>query len=83
MYGRLTAVAAAASVLGAISLESPAATKLLTLDDMNPTTSELEFNAISFAEPVPIAAGTLIRVVVTPAAATSMLWRANFGGYER
>ncbi len=34
-------------------------------------------------EPVPIAAGTVIRLVVTPAANTSMSWFANFGGYER
>lgn len=83
MYGRLTVLSATAAILGAISLESPAATKLITLDDVNPTTSELEFNPVVFSEPIPIAAGTVIRVVVTPAAATSMLWRANFGGYEK
>lgn len=83
MYGRLTAVAAAASILGPISLETPSGTKVLTLDAMNPTTSELEFNPITFSEPIPIAAGVVIRVVVTPVAATSMLWRANFGGWEK
>jgi hypothetical protein len=83
MYGRLTVVAATASILGAISLETPSGTKVITLDDNNPTTSEVEFNPITFSQPIPIAAGIVIRVVVTPAAATSMTWRANFGGYEK
>lgn len=83
MYGRLTVLAATATILGAISLETPSGTKVLTLDDVNPTTSELEFNPIVLPIPIPIAAGVVVRVVVTPAAATSMLWRANFGGYEK
>jgi hypothetical protein len=83
MYGRLTTPAATASILGAISLETPSGTKAITFDDMNPTTSELEFNPLTFSEPIPIAAGTVIRIVVTPAAVTSMLWRGNFGGYEK
>lgn len=83
MYGRLTAVSATASILGAISLETPSGTKVITLDDTNPTTSEVEFNPITFSQPIPIAAGTVVRVVVTPAATTSMTWRANFGGYEK
>lgn len=83
MYGRLTTLSATASILGAISLETPSGTKVLTLDDVNPTTSEVSREVITFSEPQPIAAGTVIRVVVTPAATTSMLWRANFGGYEK
>jgi hypothetical protein len=38
---------------------------------------------LTWAEPMPIAAGVVIRVVVTPVVATSMTWRGNFGGYER
>jgi len=83
MYGRLTALSATASILGAISLETPSGTKVITLDDVNPTTSEVEFNPITFSQPIPIAAGVVVRVVVTPAATTSMTWRANFGGYEK
>jgi hypothetical protein len=83
MYGRLTVLSATATILGAISLETPSGTKVITFDDVNPTTSELEFNPVGFSEPIPLAAGTVVRVVVTPAAATSMLWRANFGGYEK
>lgn len=83
MYGRLTATSATATILGSISLETPSGTKVITLDDVNPTTSEVEFNPITFGEPIPVAAGVVIRVVVTPAATTSMLWRANFGGYEK
>lgn len=83
MYGRLTVISATASILGVISLETPSGTKAITLDDTNPTTSEVEFHPIVFSEPIPIAAGVVIRVVVTPAAATSRTWRANFGGYEK
>jgi hypothetical protein len=66
--------------LGNVSLESPAATKLFTWPMFHapnngglvlPTDEDLWFPA-----------STVIRVVVTPAAATSTTWRANFGGYE-
>lgn len=50
----------------------------------NPTI-ELDDQAgpFTFAEPLPIAASTVIRCVTTPAATTSMLWLCNFGGYEK
>lgn len=66
--------------LGAISLETPSGTKCITSQLFHPPTSGVVF---TFAEPVPIAAGVVVRVVVTPATATSMTWGANFGGYER
>jgi hypothetical protein len=34
-------------------------------------------------EPIAIAGGTVIRIVVTPAAATSMVWTGNLLGYEK
>lgn len=37
----------------------------------------------TFSEPLPIAAGTVLRIVCTPAAATSFIWDGNFGGYEK
>jgi hypothetical protein len=40
-------------------------------------------HAVTFTEPIPFAAGTVLRVVTTPAATTSTMWFANFGGYER
>ena len=79
---RLTAVSATASILGTISLENPSGTKIFTSTETNPTTSETKMIVITFSEPIPITAGTVIRVVTTPAATTSMTWVANFGGYE-
>lgn len=66
--------------LGTISLESPAGTKLITTAFVFSAGNLLE---VPFSEPIPIAAGTVIRVVVTPAATTSFTWYANFGGYEK
>lgn len=80
---RLTATSATASILGTYSLESPAGTKLYTATNTNPTTSATNMNGFTTASPIPFAAGTVIRVVCTPAATTSMTWIANFGGYEK
>src|ERR1035437_8818013 len=66
--------------LGAVSLESPALTELITTFAMYP--SDLPDGG-EFAEPIPFAAGTVIRIVVTPASATSTQWVGNFGGYEK
>lgn len=81
--GRLTVAAATATILGDVSLELPSGTKGMTTTAVNPTTSASDKLVISFAEPIPIAAGTVVRVVVTPTAVTSMTWRASFGGYEK
>ncbi len=79
---RLTVVSATASILGTMSLEIPAGTKAFTSTETNPTTSQTGMRILTFSEPVPVPAGTVIRVVATPAAVTSMTWVANFGGYE-
>ena len=65
--------------LGKMSLESPAGTKKVTDAQFH-----ANYNADNFtySDPLPIAAGTVIRVVCTPNAATSTTWIANFGGYE-
>jgi hypothetical protein len=78
---RLTTFAATATNFGDCSLESPAGTKLVT--EMNAGTGVTLPNAITFPEPIPIAAGAVIRVVCTPAATTAMTWRGNLGGYEK
>lgn len=78
---RLTTFATTATFFGALSLENPAATKLITIDLVGAggvTNPELEF-----AEPIPFAAGTVVRVVCTPSAVTSFTWKAAFGGYEK
>lgn len=79
---RLTAVNASASILGAISFELPSGTKGFTSTETNPTTSQTGMKVITFSEPLPVTAGTVIRWVCTPAANTSMTWIGNFGGYE-
>ncbi len=80
---RITTLSGTASILGTASLENPSGTKGHTSTFTNQTTSEVKRIVIPLAEPIPIAAGTVIRVVCTPAAATSMLWIGNFGGYEK
>lgn len=78
---RLTTYATTATNYGDCSLESPAGTKLLTV--MNAHAGEISPIPFSFGEPLPIAAGVVVRIVCTPAATTSFTWRANFGGYEK
>lgn len=63
--------------LGAMSVETPSGTKIITADRFHAPS-----NDAPFALNVPISSGTVIRVVVTPSAVTSTTWRANFGGYE-
>lgn len=67
-------------VIGAVSLETPSGTKVITHQAIHPN---YYLPGYKFSEPVPIATGVVIRVVCTPAAATSVTWQANFGGYER
>lgn len=66
--------------LGILSLESPAGTKLWTAPFIGPP---FDSDRLPFGEPIPFAAGTVIRMVTTPAAATSTQWFGNFGGYEK
>jgi len=66
--------------MGEASLESPAGTALINGSFISPADVPL---VVPFSEPIPFAAGTVIRVVCTPAATTSASWYANFGGYER
>lgn len=66
-------------VFGAASLEHPAGTKLWTVDivgNVGPREHGLHLH-----ETWQIPAGGVVRMVCTPAAATSFLWRANFGGF--
>jgi hypothetical protein len=79
---RLTTYATTATLFGASSLESPAGTKLMTQMIANAGVITPPFDE-KFSEPLPIAAGTVIRVVCTPAAVTSFTWQANLGGYEK
>jgi len=65
--------------LGSSSLESPAGTKLLTIDLTVPNPSDF---LLTTSTPIAIPSGTVVRMVCTPAAVTSTVWRANFGGYE-
>jgi len=80
---RLTAISATASILGTWSLEAPSGTKVYTVTNINPTTSETSVDGFAIGTPIPVPAGTVIRIVCTPAAVTSMTWVGNFGGYEK
>lgn len=79
---RLTTFAATATNFGNASLESPASTKLYTqiIAGTGVVTTPV---GPTLAEPIPISAGVVIRVVCTPSTVTSFTWTANFGGYEK
>lgn len=78
---RLTTFAATATYFGLTSLESPAATKLVSTMIAGSGLGDRDY--LPFTEPIPIAAGTVIRIVTTPSAVTSMTWQGNLGGYEK
>ena len=67
-------------VFGTVSLETPSGTKDITWRFMGP---QMIWHNYEFVEPIPVAAGVVIRVVCTPGVTTSLTWNANFGGYER
>lgn len=79
---RLTAASATGSVLGTISIRI-GGTVVYNAEFVNPTTSSSERESVTLSEPIPIAAGTVVDIVVTPAVATSIKWTGNFGGYEK
>lgn len=81
---RLTAPSATASVLGTLIIQIGGVT-VYTASFVNPTTSDAGSQAvrISVGEPIPIAAAVVVSFLTTPAAVTSMLWSANFVGYEK
>ena len=76
-------VSSTATRLGTISLESPSGTKVITIDIINPTTSDHHSSIFTATEPIPIPSGVVVRCVTTPLVTTSILWRCNFGGYEK
>jgi hypothetical protein len=79
---RLTTFATTATHFGTVSLETPSGTKLYTCMVSGAGISAPS-PGVFFSEPVPISAGTVIRLVCTPSAVTSYTWQANFGGYEK
>jgi hypothetical protein len=82
IQARLTVPAATASVLGTVSLRV-GGTAVYTAEFVNPTTSDVRPISLVMSEPIPIAAGVVVDVVVTPAAVTSMRWTANLIGFEK
>ncbi len=78
---RLTVYAATSTLFGSVSLETPSGTKVYTTDIFSSGAS-LPIS-IFFSEPVPVAAGTAVRLVCTPSAVTAFSWKGNFGGYEK
>ncbi len=84
LQARLTVVSATASILGTFIIQIGGVT-VYTGTFNNPTTSDAGSQSIRFtiSEPIPVSAGAVISFLTTPAANTSMLWTANFGGYEK
>jgi hypothetical protein len=76
----LSAFAVAVTDFGSCSLESPAGTKLWTQEIVGPGQG---LRSDIFAEPIPVQAGVVVRLVCTPTTAASRVWRANFFAYEK
>jgi hypothetical protein len=84
LSGTQTAPAGGTSVvMGTISLETPSGTKVISRRFLGGGGIPAAEATIILSEPVPIASATVIRVVVTPASASSFVWIASLGGYEK
>jgi hypothetical protein len=79
---RLGTMAATATNFGTISLETPSGTKIFT-DNLASGNGATSPTVSAPSEPLAIAGGAVIRIVVTPASTTSMVWTANLIGYEK
>lgn len=78
---RLTTIGTTATTFGTASLENPSGTKLNTRILAGPGVVSPP-SQITLPEPWAISSATVIRIVCTPAAATSYTWQGNLWGYE-
>ena len=78
---RLTTYATTATNFGFASLELPSGAKINT-QDMAHAGVIWPPPSLLFPEPLPVAAGTVVRWVCTPSGTTSFTWRGNLWGYE-
>ena len=83
MSGYLTVLPGNANpvLLGAMSVETPAGTKIITADRSHPP--ENMDGIYNYNQAITVPSGTVIRIVVTPAAVTSTTWRGSILGYEQ
>jgi hypothetical protein len=79
---RLTVLSATASILGACSWRIGGVAQN-TFNFTNQTISAVDRAMLIPAAPIFVAGGTVIDMVCTPAATTSMLWQGNLMGYEK
>lgn len=84
LQGRLTTLSTTASILGTVIVQINGVT-VYTASFVNPSTGDSgsQDKRLPLVEPIPIGSAVVISVLVTPASTTSMLWTANFGGYEK
>jgi hypothetical protein len=66
--------------LGDMHVQTPSGTTFLQTERFHPKIADL---TVTFPQAIPIAAGVVIRITVTPVTTTSITWEGNFGGYER
>lgn len=84
LESRLTVLSATGAILGLIWLENPSGTTVINHTLTNGTNEAVDYRGpYCFDEPIAVPSATVIRVLCTPAATTSTLWIANFGGYEK
>ncbi len=77
---RLTTYATTATLYGTVSLELPSGTKVITADVFNAGQNR-PVDLVRVAEPIPIAGGTVVRIVCTPSASTAFSWSGWLLGY--
>jgi len=78
---RLTTYAATATNFGECSLESPAGTKLATVQVAN--AGDIKPIGQDLSVPLIIPTNVVVRVVCTPSGSTAFTWRANIIGYSK
>lgn len=70
-------------VLGTVNFQNPSGTNVISSRFIGGGSEQFGEITIPFSEPIPVVSATVVQVVTTPAATSSMTWIANFGGYER
>lgn len=83
LFGRLDASIATATINGDISLEIVSGTKVFTTSIIGSGNAAFQPERLLYLEPIPIAAGTVVRIVCTPSSATARTWYGSLVGYEK
>lgn len=81
--GRLSTVSGTAGLLANCALEIPQGTTVASFQLFNATHGAIDRVIIAPAEPIVATSGQIVTGACDPAAATSTVFKVNFGGYEK